>query len=428
MKVAFYALGCKVNQYEIDCCARIFRDEGWEIGSFDEPCDVYIINTCSVTNLSDRKSRQILRRAKKLNPAAKVGAMGCYVQTKPEEIKNMPEVDFFVGNSERISIYTLATMALEGKNTGEVCDIMQQKTYEELQCEGALERTRAYIKIEDGCNNFCSYCIIPYARGPVRSRKLENIIKEAERLSDNGFSELVLTGISVSSYGQDLKDGTSLIDVIEGVSKIDAVERIRISSIDPRAFTEDFTQRLSENNKVCRHFHISLQSGSASVLKRMNRKYTPEEYLETIKRIREKMPECAITTDIICGFPGETEIEFKETLEFVKKAEFSKVHIFPYSERSKTAAAKMEQLPMKLREERCKILSEAEKPLSESFAKKMIGKSETVLFEKTEDGFSEGFTGNYVRVYVKTERPLDNSIASVIITDYKNGKLFAKLK
>ena len=428
MKVAFYALGCKVNQYEIDCCARIFRDEGWEIGSFDEPCDVYIINTCSVTNLSDRKSRQILRRAKKLNPAAKVGAMGCYVQTKPEEIKNMPEVYFFVGNSERISMYTLATMALEGKNTGEVCDIMQQKTYEELQCEGALERTRAYIKIEDGCNNFCSYCIIPYARGPVRSRKLENIIKEAERLSDNGFSELVLTGISVSSYGQDLKDGTSLIDVIEGVSKIDAVERIRISSIDPRAFTEDFTQRLSENNKVCRHFHISLQSGSASVLKRMNRKYTPEEYLETIKRIREKMPECAITTDIICGFPGETEIEFKETLEFVKKAEFSKVHIFPYSERSKTVAAKMEQLPMKVREERCKILSEAEKPLSESFMKGMIGKTESVLFEKTENGFSEGFTGNYLRVYVKTEHPLDNSVHPVIVTDYTDGKLFARLK
>ena len=303
MKVAFYALGCKVNQYEIDCCARIFRDKGWEIGSFDEPCDVYIVNTCSVTNLSDRKSRQILRRAKKLNPSSKVGAMGCYVQTKPEEIKAMPEVDFFAGNSHRSLIYDLAIKALEEEKSGEVCDISHEKTYEELQCEGALERTRAYIKIEDGCDNFCSYCIIPYARGPVRSRKLENIVAEAKRLSDNGFCELVLTGISVSSYGKDLKDGTSLIDVIEAVSKIAAVKRIRISSIDPRAFTDDFIQRLSNISKLCRHFHISLQSGSASVLKRMNRKYTPEEYLETIKRIREKMPECAITTDIICGFP-----------------------------------------------------------------------------------------------------------------------------
>lgn len=428
MKAAFYALGCKVNQYEIDCCARIFRENGWEIGSFDEPCDAYIINTCSVTNISDRKSRQILRRAKKNNPLAVVGAMGCYVQIKSEDVENMPEVDFFVGNSKKSEIYELTMLALDKKAACEVTDIMKQKVYEELECEGHLERTRAYIKIEDGCNNFCSYCIIPYARGPVRSRKLENIVSEAKRLSDNGFCEIVLTGISVSSYGQDLKDGASLIDVIDRVSEVKGIKRIRLSSIDPRAFTEEFTERLKENKKVCRHFHISLQSGCDTVLKRMNRKYTAGEYLETLRRIREKMPGCAITTDVICGFPGETEDEFYETVEFVKKAEFSKVHIFPYSERSHTLAAKMEQLPMNVREERCKILSCEEEAVSEKFAKSMVGKTESVLYEKSESGVWEGFTGNYMRVYTKSDASLENTVSEVVITEYKDGKLWASLK
>ena len=426
MKAAFYALGCKVNQYEADCYAKMFFDKGWEIGSFSEKCDAYIINTCAITNVGERKSRQILRRAKKLNPDAIVVATGCYAQTKADEIKGIEEVDLVLGTANRSRITELVEAKLKGEDIDLLTDIMQEKLYEELECEGSEERTRAYIKIQDGCNNFCSYCIVPYARGPVRSRSIENIVKEAKRLSNKGFKEIVLTGISVNSYGKDLKNGHTLKDVIKAVCKVDGIERVRLSSIDPGAFDDEFIELIKNEKKMCRHFHISLQSGSSTVLKRMNRKYTADEYLETIEKIRLAMPDAGITTDIICGFPEETEEEVKETTEFVKKARFLKVHVFPYSERSGTVAARMPQLERGVREKRATdLIAVCEKIASEVEAE-FIGHSFEVLFEQYRGGFSEGLAGNYLRVYVE-QKGLDGKIKTVRITDRKDGKLFGEI-
>ena len=427
MKAAFYALGCKVNQYEADCCASIFRRKGYEIGAFDEKCDVYVVNTCSVTNIGDRKSRQVLRRAKQMNPDAIVVASGCYAQTHAEEIKKMPEVDIVAGTANRHLIPEMVEGLLRGENPYTVCNIMKERLYEELESEGTLERTRAYIKIQDGCDNFCSYCIVPYARGPVRSRRIENIKKEALRLSEKGFFEVVLTGISVASYGKDLPEKPSLQDAVRAVCEIENIRRVRLSSIDPRAFTKEFISFLANEKKICRHFHISLQSGSDTVLARMNRKYTRAQYAKYINDIRLAMPDAAITTDVICGFPGETEDEFEQTKAFVKEIGFSKVHVFPYSQRSKTAAAQMVQLPMTIRENRAHELSKICESLSAEFEKGLIGSRQSVLFEQTQNGISEGLAKNYQRVYVYTKTPLDGKIADVKIGKTEGGKLFADL-
>ncbi len=426
MKAAFYALGCKVNQYEADCYAKMFEDKGWEIGSFSEKCDVYVINTCAITNVGERKSRQILRRAKKLNPDALVVATGCYAQTKAQELRDIKEVDIVLGTANRSRITEIVEAKIKGEDIDLLTDIMQEKLYEELECQGSEERTRAYIKIQDGCNSFCSYCIVPYARGPVRSRRLENIQKEAVRLSEKGFCEIVLTGINVNSYGKELKDDIKLKDVIEAVCSIDKIKRVRLSSISPDAFTNEFIEFAANEKKLCRHFHISLQSGSSSVLKRMNRKYTAEEYFETLEKIRKAMPDCGITTDIICGFPEETEKEFSETKEFVKKAGFLKVHVFPYSERSGTVAARMEQLDRHLREERAKELIKICDTISDEIECSFIGTTCSVLFEKTHNGISEGLAKNYLRVYAATP-DLDGQIKAVEITHRKNGRIFGKI-
>lgn len=427
MKAAFAALGCKVNQYEADAYAAIFRDNGAEIGAFDEVCDVYVVNTCSVTNLGDRKSRQMLRRAKKLNPKAIVVATGCYAQTAFDEVSAIEEVDLVIGTALRHRIYELTQMAFEGKTVDTKVDIMKERKFEEMETDGSLERSRAYIKIEDGCDNFCTYCIIPYARGPVRSRSMENIIKEAKKLAAKGFREVVLTGIHVASYGKDLKNGSGLIDVIEAVAEVEGIERIRISSIDPRAFTEEFIERSSNCRKLCRHFHISLQSGSNTVLKRMNRKYTAEEYLEKLAKIREKMPDCSITTDIICGFPEETDDEFAETIEFAKKAKFAKIHVFPYSERRGTVAVQMPQVPHQIREKRAAELSTVAEEMKTEFEKSYVGKTVSVLFEQMTEGFCEGLSKNYIRVYVKSEKDLTDEIKNVEITEIVQGKIIGKI-
>lgn len=426
MKAAFYALGCKVNQYEADCYAKMFSDKGWEVGSFSEKCDAYIINTCAITNVGERKSRQILRRAKKLNPDAIIVATGCYAQTKADEIKDIKEVDLILGTANRSRIVELVEAKMRGEDIDLLTDIMQEKLYEELECEGSEERTRAYIKIQDGCNNFCSYCIVPYARGPVRSRNIDNIVKEAKRLSDKGFKEIVLTGISVNSYGKDLKNGHTLKDVIKEVCKVDGVERVRLSSIDPGAFDDEFIELIRNEKKMCRHFHISLQSGSSTVLKRMNRKYTADEYLDTLQKIRLAMPDAGITTDIICGFPEETEEEVKETTEFVKKARFLKVHVFPYSERSGTVAARMPQIERSIREKRAtELISVCEKIASE-VEEEFVGQTARVLFEQTRNGIADGLSGNYLRVYTKGDN-LDGEIKTVKITERKDGKLFGEI-
>lgn len=428
IKAAFAALGCKVNQYESDAYAAIFRERGAEIGSFDEPCDVYVINTCSVTNLGDRKSRRLLRHAKKLNPKSVVVATGCYAQTSYDEVSAMPEVDLVVGTAMRHCIYDLTIAAMRGENIETKVDIMKEREYEELETEGSEERSRAYIKIQDGCDNFCSYCIIPYARGPVRSRKIENIVNEASRLAAKGYREVVLTGIHVASYGKDLKDGNGLIDVIERVAEADGIERIRISSIDPRAFSDEFITRAAACDKLCRHFHISLQSGSAAVLKRMNRKYTPEQYLEKLSRIRAAMPDCSVTTDIICGFPGETEEEFAQTMQFAKKAAFAKIHVFPYSERRGTAAAAMSQIPHQIRNERAARLNAEAERLKAEFEKTQVGQRASVLFEQMKDGFCEGLSKNYMRIYVPSDNDMTGEIRWVEITACRDGRIYGEMR
>lgn len=427
MKVSFYALGCKVNQYEIDCYAKKFRENGWEIGSFSEVCDAYVINTCAITNIGERKSRQIIRRAKKLNPDAIVAVTGCYAQTKADEIKAMNEVDVVLGTANRASICEIVEAKLRGENPDLITDIMKQRFYEELECEGKTERTRAYIKIQDGCDNFCSYCIVPYARGPVRSRSIENIVAEAERLAQKGFREVVLTGISVASYGKDLRDKSNLRSVIEAVCTVQGIERVRLSSISPNIFDDEFITFVSAEKKMCRHFHISLQSGSTTVLKRMNRKYTAQEYLDTLERIRSKMPDAGITTDIICGFPEESDEEFKETMEFVKKARFLKVHVFPYSERSGTVAELMPQIPHPVREERAARLTKLAEEIAKEVESGFIGQAHEVLFEQTDGEFTEGLAGNYLRIYVKGTEELTGEIRKVKITGIKDSKLIGEI-
>lgn len=425
-KVGITALGCKVNQYEADAYAALFREHGFETAPFDRVCDVYIINTCSVTNLGDRKSRQMIRRAKQKNPKAIVVATGCYAQVSYEEVSAMDEVDLCIGTSLRSKIVELTLKAMNGEDINAYVDIMKVRSYEELECESVTERTRANIKIQDGCDNFCSYCIVPYARGPVRSRKLDSIVKEAERVADLGFKEVVLTGISVASYGKDTKE-CKLIDVIEKVCEIDKIERVRLSSIDPVAFTDDFIERISKQKKVCDHFHISLQSGSKAVLKNMNRKYTPEEYSDMLDRIRKVMPKVGITTDIIEGFPMETEENFEETKAFVQKAKFSKVHVFPYSERKGTAASLMPQHPMPERERRAKELGAVCEQLKSEFEQGFVGETVEVLFEQVKNGFSEGLTKNYLRVFVEGNEALSGLCKDVRITKYENSRLYGEV-
>lgn len=425
-KVGFLALGCKVNQYEADAYAAMFKEAGFETASFDDICDIYVINTCSVTNLGDRKSRQMIRRAKKQNPNAKVVVTGCYAQVGYDEVKAMEEVDLCLGTTLRSQIVELTERMLKGEDIDAYVDIMKVRQFEELECESVTERTRANIKIQDGCDNFCSYCIVPYARGPVRSRGLDSIVKEAKRIASLGFKEVVLTGISVASYGKDTKE-CKLIEVIEKVCEIDGIERVRLSSIDPVAFTDDFIERISKQEKVCDHFHISLQSGSNAVLKNMNRKYTTEEYLDMLNRIREKMPQVGITTDIIEGFPMETEENFEETKAFVRKARFSKIHVFPYSERKGTAAASMPQLPMPLREKRAKELSLIADTLKSEFERSFVGQRAEVLFEQTKGSFTDGLTKNYLRIFVDKDEALHDKCAVVEITHYDNNKLYGRV-
>ena len=421
-KVGFLALGCKVNQYEVDSYIAMFKEAGFETASFDEICDIYVINTCSVTNLGDRKSRQMIRRAKKQNPSAKVVVTGCYAQVSYDEVNGMEEVDLCLGTTLRSKIVELTQKMINGEDINAFVDIMKVRQFEELECESVTERTRANIKIQDGCDNFCSYCIVPYARGPVRSRRLESILNEAKRIASLGFKEVVLTGISVASYGKDTKE-CSLIDVIEEVCEIEGIERVRLSSIDPVAFTDDFIERLSAQRKVCDHFHISLQSGSNAVLKNMNRKYTTEAYLDMLRRIRLKMPDAGITTDVIEGFPLESEENFLETKAFVEKARFSKIHVFPYSERKGTAAAMMPQHPMPVREKRAKELSLVAEKLREDFEKSFVGRRVEVLFEQTKDNLTEGLTKNYLRVFVDKDETLHDECRVVEILKYDNEKL-----
>ena len=407
---AVHTLGCKVNSYESNAISAILEKKGLKCVNFEEFADIYIINTCSVTNTGDKKSRQMIRRAKRLNPDAFIAVLGCYAQSSPEEVRKLG-ANLVTGTSDRVEFTEMIISMSDGFL---VRDISKVSEFEYLPEPDKSERTRAYIKIQDGCNNFCSYCIIPYTRGRVRSKQPASVITEAKVLKESGFSEIVLTGIEVASYGKDLGD-INLADLLLRLSDEVGFERIRLSSIDPRAFTDEFIEKIASVKGLCHHFHISAQSLCSDTLRRMNRHYTAEGFLETLEKIRIAMPDAAITTDIITGFPGETEEEFKTTIENAKKAAFSRLHVFPYSEREGTVAAKMAQIPLSVRSDRAKALIAEGKKLSSAFAESFLGKTVKVLFEEGKDGVFEGYTENYVRVAVKSDCDLSGEIHPVTI-------------
>lgn len=422
-------LGCKVNQYESEAVEEIFKARGFE--RKENNADVYVINTCTVTNMSDRKSRQMISRARKDNPDAIIAVMGCYSQVKPEDVANIEGVDIILGSRNKEEVVDLCEDMLQNKEAiDQVISVSEEKSFEDLEISNQTEMTRAYMKIQDGCNMYCSYCLIPYARGNVVSRPMESIVKEAERLAENGFKEIVLTGIHVASYGKDFKDGTSLIDVIENVAKVDGIKRIRLSSMEPRHITRDFLERMKATEKACDHFHLSLQSGSDDVLKAMNRKYDTKVFKEKTDLIREVFPNAGLTTDIIVGFPGETEENHKETMEFVKEIKFAKTHLFKYSKRDGTRAATMKgQVNGNVKKDRLKDLETIEKINREKFLENQVGKTLSVLFEEKSDmaGFKSGYSTNYLRVNVKNPSLPTNEIYDVKITGLMNDELIGEI-
>lgn len=431
-KAAFYTLGCKVNQYETEAMIELFKNEHYEIVSFDEYADVYVINTCTVTNLGDRKSRQMIRRAKKINSDSIVVVVGCYVQTAPEEVQAIEGVNIVVGTDHRSKIIELIRQYEEEQNMiNAVDDIMNVKTFEELSVHQLEGRTRAYLKIQEGCNQFCTYCIIPYARGPIRSRQPENIMKEVKNLVNNGFKEIVLTGIHVASYGKDLED-MDLLKIIEMVHTIDGLKRIRLSSIEPRIITEEFVNRIKSLPKICPHFHLSLQSGCDTTLKRMNRKYDTAQFKKAVDLLRENIEDIALTTDIIVGFPGETEEEFKASYNFVKEIGFAQIHVFKYSPRKGTPAAKMSnQISPEIKDKRSHQMILLGEEMQKSFLTKQVGKTLEVLFENLVDNqkdFYEGYTPNYLKVNAYSKENIENEILKVKIKEVQNDTLIGNIK
>lgn len=429
--VAFYTLGCKVNQYETEAMEELFEKNGYKIVDENELADIYVINTCTVTNLSERKSRQFISRAKKRNKDAIIAVVGCYSQVAPDEVSKIEGVDVIIGTTDRNKVVELCEKAKTKKEKINIVkNIKAHKEFESIKIKDIKSKTRAYIKIQDGCNQFCSYCIIPYARGPIRSRDLEDIINETKSLADVGFKEIVLTGIHVASYGKDKKD-ISLIEVLEEVGKIDKIERIRLSSLEPTLINHDFMDRLVKIGKVCDHFHLSLQSGSPTVLKRMNRKYTPELYKANVDIIRQYMPNAGITTDIIVGFPGETEEEFQETYDFVKEIGFSRIHVFKYSPRRGTPAAKYEnQVDGNVKNIRSEKLISLGEELMKRFNSNFIGSSLSVLFEeksKKDEDYMEGYTSNYIRVKAKKDLGLIGKVVDVKIIEGKDDYLVGEV-
>jgi len=431
-KAAFYTLGCKVNQYETEAMTESFENAGYEIVDYSEFADVYIINTCTVTNMGDRKSRQIIRRAREKNPEALVAVVGCYSQIAPGEVLEIPEVSLVVGTDERSRMVELVEYAMEKEEKlNMVNDIMKVKEFEEMSIKSYKSRTRAFLKIQEGCDQYCTYCIIPYARGHIRSRKPDSIIAEVKELAENGFREIVLTGIHVASYGKDLGN-TSLIDIIEKVHEIDGIRRIRMSSVDPNVMTDGFIERLSRLPKICGHFHLSLQSGCDETLKRMNRKYTTGEYRRVVKKLREVFADVAITTDLIVGFPGETEEEFQKTVDFVEEIAFSAMHVFKYSQRTGTPAAKYEnQIKPQVKDSRSKVITAIAQKNQEKFKKAFIGRSKPVLYEQPFDGqksLFEGLTDNYIRVVSESREDIKGKIIETVLAelkeDYMTGRIY----
>lgn len=427
-KCALHSLGCKVNSYETQAMQKMMESAGYEIVPFGEKiADIYIINTCSVTNIADRKSRQMIHKAKKLNPEAVVAAAGCYVESAGDNIDE--DVDIVIGNNEKSHLIEILNEYFEHMDKEKPVDIGKATGFDELNIDSPLEHTRAYVKIQDGCNRFCSYCIIPYVRGRIRSRKPDDVMAEIKRVAASGCKEVVLTGIHLSSYGLDFKDSTvKLIDVIEAVNRIEGIERIRLGSLEPLIVTEEFVRRLAKCKKICPHFHLSLQSGCDETLKRMNRRYNVDEYYKGVELLREYFPDAAVTTDVIVGFPGETEEEFNITKKYLEKVCFYEMHVFKYSRRKGTAADKMpDQIPENIKSERSTELLELNEILSNGYREKYIGKKVKVLLEENHiienKKYIIGFTDTYVRVALENpeEKLYTNQIVNVRVK-----KLFEK--
>ena len=427
MKVGFLSLGCKANSYDTETILAQFEKRGYEIVRDHSYADIFIINTCSVTNIAERKSRQAVERVLKINPDAIIVVTGCYAQIKPDEVKNLRNVAVVAGNRDRMKIVDMVEEYIStGNRKLKVTDLLHNSKFEELDISNYGTRTRVQLKIQDGCDNFCSYCIIPYTRGRICSKPMEKVLEQVEQIKSQGVKEIVLTGIHIASYGRDIKE-YSLIDLLEKIHSItdSTGMRIRLGSLDPSVVTEEFTERLSQLERICPQFHLSLQSGSDTVLKRMNRHYTADEYYNSVTLLRQAFDNPALTTDIIVGFPGETEEEFNQTLAFAEKVGFAKIHIFPYSKREGTVAAKMpDQIPHSVAAEREKRLSDAEKKMRCEYIASHIGKSVNVLFEeiKEKDGvrYACGYTPEYIYVHVRTNENFENIEKNVMLKEQKS--------
>lgn len=424
-KAALHNLGCKVNSYETDAMAQLLEKAGYEIVPFSEIADVYIVNTCSVTNMADRKSRQMLHKAKKQNPDAVVVATGCYVQTAVDKVKEDLSIDIIIGNNKKKEVVPILEEYFKENEKDYVIDINNTSEYEDLEISTVTEHTRAHMKIQDGCNNFCSYCIIPYARGRIRSRKMDSIREEMVRLAEKGFKEIVLTGINLGCYSDGEK---TLIDVIEMADEIEGIERVRLGSLDPEVITPDFVDRIGKCRKICPHFHLSLQSGCNNTLKAMNRHYTAEEYFEKCEMLRSVFENPAFTTDIIVGFPGESDEDFETSLEFAKKVEFSRIHVFKYSKRDGTVAAKMpNQVDERIKTKRSDILIAAGEELVKKYNENKLGTYDFVLWEERKQingrEYWVGHTPDYVEVALETDEELAGKIQKVALKDIINQEI-----
>ena len=431
--VKFITLGCKVNQYETNAMTQKFIEEGYKVieeNNEEIIPDICIINTCTVTNMSDRKSRHMLRKMKEKNTDTIVVAVGCYAQVAKQELSKIEEIDLVLGNNEKVEIVKYVEEFLEQRQKKvETEDVMQSRKFSEFGDITFSEKTRAVIKVQDGCDRFCSYCIIPYARGRVRSRKPESIISEITKIAKSGIKEIVITGIHIASYGKDFKEDYQLIDLLEGINKIEGIQRIRLGSIEPLLITDEFVTRLKKLEKICHHFHLSLQSGCDETLKRMNRRYTTEQFEKIVKILRNAYEDVNLTTDIIVGFPGETEEEFSKTFEFLKRVKFYKMHVFKYSPRKGTKAAVMEnQVSGNIKEERSKRLIELSNKNEIEYNNKYIGKEVEVLFEEKKDGIYKGHTQNYIMIYCETNENLENKIEKVLCKKLKEEYIISELE
>ncbi len=426
MRIAIYTLGCKVNQYETQAMEQELLRRGHTLVPFETAADGYIVNTCSVTAVSDKKSRQMIRRCRKLNPAAVVAACGCYVQTHAAEAASL-DIDLIAGTGDRMAFLDLFEQAARERQPLTLLDdALRRREFEILPAGGMAQRTRAMLKVEDGCVNFCTYCIIPYARGPVRSLPLETAAAQTRQLRQEGYRELVLTGIEISGWGHDLKTGETLIDLLEAVSAAAGDMRLRLGSLEPRTVTEDFCRRAAQLPNLCPHFHLSLQSGCDDTLRRMNRKYDTARFYESVTLLRRYFDRPAITTDLICGFPGETEAEFDATLSFIEKCGFAAMHIFPYSIRPGTKAAAMEQVPSAVKERRAGRAAQAAETMRQAYLQGCVGRVYPVLFEQEKDGYYTGHAPNYCEVGVRAN-DLHNKVLDVKITGINGEMLIGEL-